>query len=68
MQLTVAAILAALFLAVVQWVSVNHISMEALVLFVATAVLASLFSKNTCKTSPSVTLSFLFQLASAYSL
>ncbi len=68
MQLTVAAILAALFLAVVQWISVKHISMEALVLFVATAVLASLFSK---KYLQNFTLSYLVifvSLASAYSL
>ncbi len=68
MQLTTAAVLTALFLAAIQLISVKHISVEALALFVATTILASLFSK---KYLQNFTLSYLVifvSLASAYSL
>lgn len=58
-------ILIALFLAVVQFISVGHIAVAALSLFVVASVLASLFSKNYLQ---NFTLSYLIIFISAASL
>jgi signal transduction histidine kinase len=67
-HITLLALLVALFLAFVQYISIETVSVEALVLFVTATLLASLFSKNYLQ---KFTLSYLIifiSAASVYSL
>jgi len=64
-QVILVALLVGIFLAVIQFLSIQRVSVEALALFVAATILASLFSKNYLQ---KFTLSYLIIFVSAASL
>ncbi|WP_372950094.1 ATP-binding protein [Mariniphaga sp.] len=64
-HLMLAALLVATFLAVIQFITIQKVSVEALVLFIAATILATLFSKNYLQ---KFTLSYLIIFVSAASL